>query len=175
MLGHCPDERTYEWARIALADLGVSEIQLLTNNPSKVSEMAKLGVKVSERVPLIVSANQFNQKYFDAKRDKFKHFFHSDVSYYFYQFHAQTTEHIELIGEFLRGKQRDPLLKICVGVSANHSTLSDQVEIAKIQEIFQTCESAKPLTAFADFEIGIKRVERLTVFIGEADAGIRYF
>ena len=140
MLGHRPDERTYEWAKIALTDLGVSEIQLLTNNPSKVSEIAKLGIKVSERVPLIVSANEFNQKYFDAKRDKFKHFFHADVSYYFYQFHAQTPQQVEEVGEFLRGKNRDPLLKICVGVYANHATLGNAEEIERIQSIFQICD-----------------------------------
>lgn len=140
MLGHRPDERTYEWAKIALDDLGVSKIQLLTNNPSKVSEVAKLGITVSERIPLVMSANEFNQKYFDAKRDKFKHFFHADVSYYFYQFHAQTPEHVEEVGEFLRGKHRDPLLKICVGVYANHAMLGDSQEIERIQKLFQACD-----------------------------------
>ena len=140
MLGHRPDERTYEWAKIALTDLGITSIKLLTNNPSKVSEVAKLGITVSERVPLVVSTNEFNQKYFDAKRDKFKHFFNADVSYYFYQFHAQNVRQVEEIGEFLRGNKRDPLLKICVGVSANHSTLSDVEAIEKIKALFQACE-----------------------------------
>lgn len=140
MLGHRPDERTYEWARTALTDLGVSKIQLLTNNPSKVSEVAKLGITVTERVPLVMPANEFNQKYFDAKRDKFKHFFHADVSYYFYQFHAQNSGHVEEVGEFLRGKNRDPLLKICVGVYANHATLGNAEVVEKIQSIFQACE-----------------------------------
>jgi GTP cyclohydrolase II len=140
MLGHRPDERTYEWAKIALQDLGVSKIALLTNNPSKVSEVAKLGINVTKRVPLVMSANEFNQKYFDAKRDKFKHFFHADVSYYFYQFHAQTKSHVEDVGEFLRGKNRDPLLKICVGVYANHATLENSEEIKNIQDIFQACD-----------------------------------
>jgi GTP cyclohydrolase II len=151
MLGHRPDERTYEWAKIALVDLGVFEIQILTNNPSKVSEIAKLGIKVSERVPLVVPANKFNQKYFDAKRDKFKHFFHSEVSYYFYQFHAQTVEHVEQIGEFLRAKQRDPLLKICVGVYADHSTLSDDAAIEKIRELFYVSESYEAFVPILHF------------------------
>ena len=173
MLGHRPDERTYEWAKKALTDLSVSEIQLLTNNPSKVSEIAKLGIKVTNRVPLIVSANQFNQKYFDAKRDKFKHFFHSEVSYYFYQFHAQTVEQVVQIGEFLRGKQKDPLLKICVGVSAEHSTLSDEVAIEKIREIFQVCESYEafvPILHFTfknstDFIEDIKKIHERMSFV----------
>lgn len=140
LLGHRPDERGYEWAKIALADLGISKVKLLTNNPSKVSEIAKLGITVVERVPLVVPSNTYNQRYFDAKRDKFKHFFHADVSYYFYQFHAQNPQHVEQVGEFLRGKQRDPLLKICVGVSANHSTLSDAAEIERVKSIFHACD-----------------------------------
>jgi GTP cyclohydrolase II len=74
MLGHLPDERTYEWAKIALTDLQVSRIRLLTNNPAKVSEIEKLGITVLERVPLVIAANQFDQEYLATKRDKFKHF-----------------------------------------------------------------------------------------------------
>ena len=140
MLGHRPDERTYEWAKIALTDLGVSKIQLLTNNPSKVSEVAKHGIIVTDRIPLVMPANEFNQRYFDAKRDKFKHFFHAEVSYYFYQFHAETVQQVEEVGEFLRGKNRDPLLKICVGVYADHSILGDTQQLEKIQSIFQICD-----------------------------------
>lgn len=139
MLGHRPDERTYEWAKIALADLGVDTIQLLTNNPSKVSEVAKLGITVIERVPIIINSNEYNKPYFDAKRDKFKHFFNNEVSYYFYQFHADTVEQVQHIGEYLQNKKRDPLLKICVGVAANHETLADAAAIEKIRAIFETC------------------------------------
>jgi len=140
ILGHHPDERTYEMAKTALGDLGIKRIRLLTNNPSKVSEIAKLGIEVTERVPLIIEPNKYNQKYFEAKRDKFKHFFNADVSYYFYQFHADTCEQIEQIGDFLKDKKRDPLLKICVGVSANHATLSDKKEIERIESLFHACD-----------------------------------
>lgn len=140
LLGHKPDERNYEWAKIALQDLGVEKIRLITNNPAKVSEMAKLGISVIERVPIVIKSNKHNKKYFDAKRDKFKHFFNEDVSYYFYQFHAETPEHVQLIGDFMRDNKRDPLLKICVGVSANHQTLSDDATLERIRLIFQNCE-----------------------------------
>jgi GTP cyclohydrolase II len=140
ILGHKPDERSYGWAKTALKDLGVEKIKLITNNPSKVSEVAKLGISVVERVPIIIKSNKYNKKYFDAKRDKFKHFFNKDVSYYFYQFHAETPEHVQLIGEFMRDNKRDPLLKICVGVSANHQTLSDDKALERIKLIFETCE-----------------------------------
>lgn len=140
LLGHRPDERTYEKAKIALNDLGVKSIRLLTNNPSKVSEIAKLGIEVVERVPLIIKSNKYNQEYFAAKRDKFKHFFNAEVSYYFYQFHAETPEQVEQIGEFLKDKKHDPLLKICVGVAAEHSILEDEKAIARIENIFHTCD-----------------------------------
>ena len=140
LLGHRPDERTYEKAKIALIDLGVKRIRLLTNNPSKVSEIAKLGIEVVERVPLIVTSNKYNKKYFASKRDKFKHFFNDEVSYYFYQFHAETPEQIEQIGEFLKDKKHDPLLKICVGVSADHSVLNDSEKISRIETLFHTCD-----------------------------------
>jgi len=140
ILGHRPDERSYEWAKTALQDLGVEKVRLITNNPSKVSEVAKLGISVVERVPIIIKSNKYNKKYFDAKRDKFKHFFNKEVSYYFYQFHAGTPEHVQLIGEFMRDNKRDPLLKICVGVSADHETLSNDVALERIKMIFQTCE-----------------------------------
>ncbi len=139
ILGHKPDERNYAWAQIALNDLGITRIKLLTNNPSKVSEIAKLGILVIERVPIIVKSNEYNQKYFQVKRDKFKHFFNQEVSYYFYQFHADTPEHVQEIGEFLRDNKRDPLLKICVGVSANHKTLQNDTQIEKVHSIFQAC------------------------------------
>ena len=139
LLGHRPDERTYEKAKTALKDLGVQRIRLLTNNPSKVSEIAKLGIEVMERVPLIIKSNKYNQDYFDAKRDKFKHFFSAEVSYYFYQFHVESSQQVEQVGEFLKNKKRDPLLKICVGVTAEHSALDDESAIARIQDIFQAC------------------------------------
>lgn len=140
VLGHRPDERTYEKAKIALSDLHIKRVRLLTNNPAKVSELAKLGIEVIERVPIIIPSNKYNQKYFATKRDKFKHFFHSEVSYYFYQFHADSIETVEQIGTFLKGKKHDPLLKFCVGVEANHATLSNQQEIKRIEGIFHACE-----------------------------------
>ncbi len=74
------------------------------------------------------------------KRDKFKHFFNDEVSYYFYQFHAETPEQIEQIGEFLKDKKHDPLLKICVGVSADHSVLDNDEKISQIETLFHTCD-----------------------------------
>ena len=74
LLGHEPDSRTYENAKMVLQDLGINRIRLLTNSPSKVAEMEKLGIEVAERIPLIVTPNKHNARYLDTKRDKFKHY-----------------------------------------------------------------------------------------------------
>jgi GTP cyclohydrolase II len=138
--GHNPDERIYNQAADALKDLKIKKINLITNNPSKVSEIAKFGIQVHERIPLIIPANKYNRKYFEAKKDKFKHFFSKEVSYYFYQFHVDSIKQVEEMGKFLKNKKKDPLLKICIGVSADSSTLSNKKEISEIEKIFKSCD-----------------------------------
>jgi GTP cyclohydrolase II len=140
ILGHNPDERTYEMVKVALGDLNVEQIILLTNNPSKVSEIAKIGIKVLERRPLIVGMNEVNKRYFETKRAKFKHFFNQDVSYYFYQFHADKLKIVEEIGEFLKNKKKDPLLKICIGVQFDSNDFNNEEKIKTTSDIFKACE-----------------------------------
>lgn len=140
MLGHGPDERTYEMVKIALNDLGVNQIILLTNNPSKVSEIAKTGIEVIERKSLIVGMNEVNKKYFETKKSKFKHFFNQEISYYFYQFHADKPEIVEEIGEFLKNNKKDPLLKICIGVQFDSKDFENKQKLENIKNIFKICE-----------------------------------
>ncbi|KAJ3292664.1 GTP cyclohydrolase II [Rhizoclosmatium sp. JEL0117] len=52
-LGHPADARSYEIATAILQDLRIPSVRLLTNNPHKMKSMAKDGVVVSERVPMI--------------------------------------------------------------------------------------------------------------------------
>jgi GTP cyclohydrolase II len=141
MLGHRPDERTYEKAKMALDDLGVKQIRLLTNNPSKVSEIAKHQIEVVERVPLIIEANSHNKRYFASKKDKFKHFFDAEISKYFYQFHADNADHVIAIGDYLKNRKHDPLLKICVGISADNTMFADEAKKKTIRDIFEACEA----------------------------------
>lgn len=140
MLGHNPDERTYEMVKQSLQDLGVTKIVLLTNNPSKVSEIAKTGIEIIERRSLIVGMNETNKKYFETKKSKFKHFFSQEVSYYFYQFHADKPEIVEEIGEFLKNKKKDPLLKICIGIQFDGKDFDNREKIQIVQDIFKVCE-----------------------------------
>jgi 3,4-dihydroxy 2-butanone 4-phosphate synthase/GTP cyclohydrolase II len=74
-LGLPADDRDYGAAVAILRDLEVNDVHLLTNNPEKVRQLEEHGITVSERVPLIVGASTFNQKYLDTKRDRMGHVF----------------------------------------------------------------------------------------------------
>jgi 3,4-dihydroxy 2-butanone 4-phosphate synthase / GTP cyclohydrolase II len=72
-LGFPPDLRDYGIAGQILSDLGVREIRLLTNNPKKVRSLEDGGMRVVERVPLIVSASPESSFYLQTKREKMDH------------------------------------------------------------------------------------------------------
>jgi GTP cyclohydrolase II len=55
-----------------LKQLGVSEIELMTNNPLKVSALEKLGISVT-RIPIITGENSHNEAYLATKRSKMGH------------------------------------------------------------------------------------------------------
>lgn len=67
------DAREYGAAAAALADLGLTRIRLLTNNPAKVDALTQHGVEVVERVPLVVGESEHNGPYLRAKRDLMGH------------------------------------------------------------------------------------------------------
>jgi 3,4-dihydroxy 2-butanone 4-phosphate synthase/GTP cyclohydrolase II len=56
-----------------LADLGVTHLRLLTNNPKKIVGLEGYGMTVVERVPLEVGANQHNLRWLKDKRDREGH------------------------------------------------------------------------------------------------------
>jgi len=74
-LGFGEDERDFSIAGAILKKLGVGKIRLLTNNPHKISAVENAGIKVSERVPLIIKAGQHNHDYLEAKEKKAGHIF----------------------------------------------------------------------------------------------------
>jgi 3,4-dihydroxy 2-butanone 4-phosphate synthase/GTP cyclohydrolase II len=72
-LGFPADARHYGIGAQVLADLGVRSMRLLTNNPAKVGGLHGHGVRVIERVPLIVGTNTENISYLKTKRDRMGH------------------------------------------------------------------------------------------------------
>jgi 3,4-dihydroxy 2-butanone 4-phosphate synthase/GTP cyclohydrolase II len=72
-LGFKPDLRHYGIGAQILADLGLSRIQLMTNNPRKIVGLDGYGLKVTRRVPLEIPANRSNQRYLKTKKSKLGH------------------------------------------------------------------------------------------------------
>ncbi len=72
-LGHKADLRDYGIGAQILADLGLKNIRLLTNNPRKIVGLEGYGLKVVERVPLEIEPNQINYGYLKTKKEKFGH------------------------------------------------------------------------------------------------------
>jgi 3,4-dihydroxy 2-butanone 4-phosphate synthase/GTP cyclohydrolase II len=75
-LGFAADEREWGIGNQILADLGLSTIRLLTNNPKKVSGLEAYGLQVTEQVPIEVAPNDENLRYLRAKREKLGHRLH---------------------------------------------------------------------------------------------------
>jgi len=72
-LGFAPDLRDYGIGAQILAELGLHDIRLLTNNPKKVVGLEGYGLKVVETVPIIVSPNPYNRDYLKVKKEKLGH------------------------------------------------------------------------------------------------------
>jgi 3,4-dihydroxy 2-butanone 4-phosphate synthase/GTP cyclohydrolase II len=75
-LGFPADPRDYGIGYQILADLGLSTIRLLTNNPRKMESAVAYGLTVVEEVPLEVPPNVENRRYLQAKREKLGHRLH---------------------------------------------------------------------------------------------------
>jgi 3,4-dihydroxy 2-butanone 4-phosphate synthase / GTP cyclohydrolase II len=75
-LGFAADEREWGIGNQILADLGLTTIRLLTNNPKKVSGLEAFGLKVVEQLPIEVPPREENRRYLATKRDKLGHRLH---------------------------------------------------------------------------------------------------
>jgi len=81
-LGFPPDARDYGIGNQILADLGLSTIRILTNNPKKIIGIEGFGLTVVEQVPIEVSPNAENLRYLETKKSKLGHrLHHQDLRY----------------------------------------------------------------------------------------------
>jgi 3,4-dihydroxy 2-butanone 4-phosphate synthase/GTP cyclohydrolase II len=72
-LGLPADARDYGTGAMILADLGLSTLRLLTNNPAKRAALGGFGLSVVERVPVEVVANEANAAYLATKVARMGH------------------------------------------------------------------------------------------------------
>ncbi|MFH1428392.1 MAG: bifunctional 3,4-dihydroxy-2-butanone-4-phosphate synthase/GTP cyclohydrolase II [Candidatus Margulisiibacteriota bacterium] len=74
-LGFGADLRDYGIGAQILLDLGLTSIRLMTNNPAKIIGFDGYGLKVVERVPIIIDPTEHNKNYLSAKKKKMGHLF----------------------------------------------------------------------------------------------------
>jgi 3,4-dihydroxy 2-butanone 4-phosphate synthase/GTP cyclohydrolase II len=72
-LGFKADQRDYGIGAQILADLGIRNMRLMTNNPKKMSAFLSYGLKITEQLPLTTKPNVHNRRYLRTKQDKMGH------------------------------------------------------------------------------------------------------
>jgi 3,4-dihydroxy 2-butanone 4-phosphate synthase/GTP cyclohydrolase II len=81
-LGFAPDMRDYGIGNQILADLGLTTVRILTNNPKKIIGIEGFGIEVVEQVPIETPPTHENARYLATKRDKLGHkLHHQDLRY----------------------------------------------------------------------------------------------
>lgn len=72
-LGFPSDARDYRIAAEILHLLNIKDVNLLTNNPDKVKQLKKYGIRIIKRIPLETMPNKINHRYLAAKKSKLHH------------------------------------------------------------------------------------------------------
>ena len=72
-LGFEADHRDYKFCADALKVLGVKRVRLLSNNPDKVAQLERGGIRVIERVPCRPRTSRHSKAYLQTKREKLGH------------------------------------------------------------------------------------------------------
>jgi GTP cyclohydrolase II len=67
------DSRDYALTARVLSDLDMPEIKLLSNNPAKEQALKAHGIRIVERLPIVVEPNKFNKRYLETKRERMAH------------------------------------------------------------------------------------------------------
>ena len=72
-LGFVVDAREYQQCAEILFDLGLCKVRVMSNNPDKIAALEKAGLKVVERVPIEVEAEEAAAHYLKIKKEKMGH------------------------------------------------------------------------------------------------------
>ena len=76
-LGFAPDMRDYGIAAQVLKLLKIESLNLMTNNPSKISMLESYGIKIAKRIPIEAELHDANKFYMQTKKDKMGHLLES--------------------------------------------------------------------------------------------------
>jgi len=72
-LGLPEDSRDYGFAALMLRDLGIEQVELMTNNPAKIDGLERHGITVIDRLPVAIPARPQNADYLRTKQIKMGH------------------------------------------------------------------------------------------------------
>jgi GTP cyclohydrolase II len=72
-LGFEADSRDYRFCAEALKLMGVTRVKLLSNNPDKVAQLERAGIRVVERVPCRPRTSHHSRAYLRTKKEKMGH------------------------------------------------------------------------------------------------------
>ncbi|MDY0133326.1 MAG: bifunctional 3,4-dihydroxy-2-butanone-4-phosphate synthase/GTP cyclohydrolase II [Desulforegulaceae bacterium] len=72
-LGFKPDMRDYGIGAQILADIGVTKMRLMTNNPKKMVGLEGYGLSIVEQVPIEIDPNDINCEYLKCKKMRMGH------------------------------------------------------------------------------------------------------
>jgi GTP cyclohydrolase II len=72
-LGFAADSRDYDFAAEALKALGVRSVRLLSNNPDKIAQLEKAGIRVVKRIPCRPRTSHHSRAYLRTKKNKLGH------------------------------------------------------------------------------------------------------
>ena len=73
-LGFKADERDYALGAKILKNIKMCDIRLLTNNPAKENGLTHNGIRVIERIPIVISSCETNSFYLKTKKEKMGHY-----------------------------------------------------------------------------------------------------
>ena len=73
-LGFKADERDYALGAKILKNIKMCDIRLLTNNPAKENGLTHYGIRVIERIPIVISSCETNSFYLKTKKEKMGHY-----------------------------------------------------------------------------------------------------
>jgi 3,4-dihydroxy 2-butanone 4-phosphate synthase / GTP cyclohydrolase II len=95
-LGFPADAREYGIGSQILAELGLTTIRVLTNNPKKISGVEGFGLRVVAQEPIEIAANEENRAYLEAKRAKLGHMLGGPLHHQDLRFEPDTFRGAEL-------------------------------------------------------------------------------
>ncbi len=72
-LGFRDDERDYALAAHMVESLGVRSVALMTNNPDKIAQLERHGIRVTGRIPHVMTPNEHNRFYLETKAARSGH------------------------------------------------------------------------------------------------------